>query len=62
MPFLNDILSSDLLYTLSPGLVNLYTLREPNIYTPYGFFLGLLATFLLCIPVFLSFVFCGEIN
>ena len=46
-------------YTLDPGLVNLYfyTLREPNTYKPYGFFLGFLTTLLLCISGFLSFAF-----
>ena len=39
-----------------------YTLSEPNIYKPYGFFLGFLTTLLLRIPVVLSFIHCGKIN
>ena len=40
----------------------IYTLSEPNIYKPYGFFLGFLTTLLLRIPVVLSFIHCGKIN
>ena len=56
-------------FTFDPGLtvtVNfIFTLREPNVYKPHGFFLGFLATFIcFCVTVlFLSlFVFCGKSN
>ena len=42
-----------------------FTLREPNVYKPHGFFVGFLATFIcFCVTVlFLSlFVFCGKSN
>ena len=55
------------MYTLNPGLGNIYfyTVREPNIYKPYGFFLGFLTTLHLCVFfVFSSFLFffCDEIT
>ena len=43
-------------FTFDPGLtvtVNfIFTLREPNVYKPHGFFLGFLATFIcFCVAV-----------
>ena len=45
-----------LYFTFDPGLtvtVNfIFTLREPNVYRPHGFFLGFLATFMcFCVTV-----------
>ena len=45
-----------LYFTFDPGLtvtVNfIFTLREPNVYKPHGFFLGFLATFIcFCVTV-----------
>ena len=40
-----------------------FTVREPNVYKPHGFFLGFLATFLcFCVTVlfYRLFVFCGK--
>ena len=54
-------------FTFDPGLtvtVNfIFTLREPNVYKPHGFFLGFLATFIcFCVTVLFYCYSCFVVN